>query len=826
MSILKFENWDGVTAPAIPSGWTVNSPANTKSSLAGGIAPISSINVLGVVAQGGGAPTRFATWGTQDTNNGDVAVSAYFNNDANTDANVWGLFARCNVSAAVRSTSTFYWWNFDLVNLDSRIDKVVAGSLTNLSIINVSAWTVPQWYLATLRLVGSNLSASIQRLSDNFYLDATGTFVSGATTCNSATDSSITGVGYSGLTLQSRSDAAYSDNWTLETADDSPLPGQNVYQLKAHIPAERPSIFLPNAIPDVPSPLIPGGTPVVSSVPISLPTPSIVYHPSAIPSFPSPAIAGEPIFGTVVPPMAPAGVVYQPPGIPSFPTTPIPGNPILGQVTPTLVEERRSPPLSRMPEGVGAPLPTFNAVAVFASGLGNLGCCQCDCCNVYHVFCGNTNIAGATVTIKDAPAGTTIDSGVTDASGNVKLCTPAKGTYYLTVSGTGHTDFTDRAYTLDCGRTVQIGVCFQVAVYVLQCSFTPVVAQIVVKLAGITVGSGVTSAANGCATVATLGNPNTYEIIAAWSGQSATQTIVNPLDVSCGVNLLSAGFGIWKPRVFGCAGPFESSPGVYPGALEGATVTVNGIPAGPQVTDAAGNITGFLLAPGTYTYSITRTRFTTITGSFAVFAGNAPNAYVTTPCDKITMLADPSYQCFCFATFNNPACNIPVTKGGLDFTDSVLGSTVLTFGTYNLGPLVGLFTGWYGTLDGHGSCCVCTGLGKVHYLFSTGANCGTGAIGCCVTAIWTMNGAAINTAPCFGALGPCLVCPDDSLLLGAPVSGFTAGLISRTCQPFSVLQFSHFPIPVCSYAFGIIPQTVSNPWGCAPIDIAWTLTEP
>ena len=41
------QNWDGVTAPAIPAGWNVDSNYTTTSTLGGGIVPISTPNVLG-----------------------------------------------------------------------------------------------------------------------------------------------------------------------------------------------------------------------------------------------------------------------------------------------------------------------------------------------------------------------------------------------------------------------------------------------------------------------------------------------------------------------------------------------------------------------------------------------------------------------------------------------------------------------------------------------------------------------------------------------------------------------------------------------------------
>jgi hypothetical protein len=218
---LKFENWDGVTAPAIPTGWTADSPAATTSSLGGGDTPISSPNVVAVGPQGGGAPFRYVTWGTADSNGGDVSVTANFNADNSSDRLLYSVFARCNASAAVRASSTFYAWECDFVNNNSKIVKDVAGTVTGLSTIFPISLSPRVWYQVTFTLQGTSLTLAVQRLSDNKWLNSSGSFQSGQTNAHSITDFSISGAGYAGLALSARSDTAYADDWTLSAVGGS-----------------------------------------------------------------------------------------------------------------------------------------------------------------------------------------------------------------------------------------------------------------------------------------------------------------------------------------------------------------------------------------------------------------------------------------------------------------------------------------------------------------------------------------------------------------------------------------------------------------------------
>jgi len=75
-TVIKYENWDGVTAPAIPFGWSVSTPIVTTASPGGGIGPISSPNVLACPSQLS-ATNWAAVWGTVDGAGGNVELLGY-----------------------------------------------------------------------------------------------------------------------------------------------------------------------------------------------------------------------------------------------------------------------------------------------------------------------------------------------------------------------------------------------------------------------------------------------------------------------------------------------------------------------------------------------------------------------------------------------------------------------------------------------------------------------------------------------------------------------------------------------------------------------------
>ena len=337
-----------------------------------------------------------------------------------------------------------------------------------------------------------------------------------------------------------------------------------------------------------------------------------------------------------------------------------------------------------LPTGTGAPIP----VPTGGSMLRNLGCCSCSCCVTIHVFCSVLNIAGATVTI----TGNGIDvSGTTDSNGNVKLCVNVSGYYTVTVAAIGYTTSVTNQLIV-CSKTIQIGMCFQVPVYVFACSFGGNLCNAPCPPTSISIaggGTGVTSSASCCALVS-IPVTGTYTITATWNGQTAVQTVACG-STSCGI-WAGAGFGIWIAQVFGCVGAYfgGTGPSACNGGLAGATVTIADIDAPAQTTDDNGCIQGFLLPPGTYSYTITCPRFQDVSGSFTI-VGGGPTAYVQVPCASVVMSPAAGYACACVCgcVVTPPAgWNIPISTT-LVFTDSRYGSCDLIFN--------GLL--WVGTLS-------------------------------------------------------------------------------------------------------------------------------
>ncbi len=731
-----------MTAPAIPAGWTVPVAMVTTTV---GATPISSPNML-FLASGQPVGVFIATWGTPDSNGGNVSVTGTGQQTVSFHPQEFSVVARGDSASLSYTGSTFYEAQFAFSGQVS-LNKVVAGVQTTISGPLSAAVATGAWYAVTLECNGSAISVAVQRLSDNFWLASSGGWQAGVTTAISVTDTSITGAGYAGWAATATLSSVFGDDWTFETVGppNPPPPGHSIVvnTLKAQSRRKKTQSYL-----DMPK-----------------------------------------AFGAFIP-------IITPPG-----------------------------------------------TGVFMSGLGSLGCCDCECCSVFYVVCGGTFLSGVTITVS-TPTGGLVATGVTGSDGTVKLCYGSAGSYLVSATGTGHTDVIDRPLNLICGQAVTIGVCFQAAIYVFDCngglSGLSGVGGIPITIhsgscppSGSPVGTG-TTGVNGCALVS-IPSAGTYCVSATWMGQTASQTFTFDGAGFCG--RLDAGFVIWRACVNGCSLP-----------LDGASVTVSGgTLSGPttQVTDSSGCIEGFLLGPGVdnvptiYSYEIDppptfSARFVSITGTFSVGCGNSPNPFCTDPCFLNVFLTPASdYACAC-------GCNIPVKKE-LQFTDAILGGPItLTYGSWPIGTpgsIFFTFSGWFGgPIAGHGQHCACSSAGAVYYLWPTGS----GALGDCqITAIWSQTGAAIGTIPCHGAF-PCIGCPDDTLFSAhGPLHSWqiqaTLPAGYPQCYPLDLVQTGPVPNNGCinigtsreDCTQSALGNSFSTPWGCSgtPIIDTWTLTE-
>lgn len=233
MGIIKSENWDSVTAPAIPGGWTVDSPLATATTLA----PSSAPNSLVFPAASGNGGIYFATWGTQDGASGEVQVSAtirFANGTASTEQDVM-VFARGSQAATAWNTVSLYVLTLGMGSSPNGLllqKRIAAATTTIGASVGGSALANGTNYRITLKCQGTTITGTCQRLSDSFWLNSGGTFQSSPATALVATDSSITGQGYAGAAVYLADTTGGNvglDDWLLENflSPPPPMPARN-----------------------------------------------------------------------------------------------------------------------------------------------------------------------------------------------------------------------------------------------------------------------------------------------------------------------------------------------------------------------------------------------------------------------------------------------------------------------------------------------------------------------------------------------------------------------------------------------------------------------
>jgi hypothetical protein len=212
-NLIHYENWDNVTAPAIPSVWTVVSPLKTDSSPTAGISPLSSPNVLAADSTGTSAHYP-ATYTLADSAGGNVLVYASFNAASTSSNQSFGIFARGSANPIVLGSSTFYWAQLSTSGQVCRLYAVVAGTQTLLQSVNTGSTLADDaWYQLQLSCQQSTIAVSVVRGTDGYSLNPSGSFQAGSTVAIAVSDTSVRGSGFAGLTLQSWSDNAYTDEW-------------------------------------------------------------------------------------------------------------------------------------------------------------------------------------------------------------------------------------------------------------------------------------------------------------------------------------------------------------------------------------------------------------------------------------------------------------------------------------------------------------------------------------------------------------------------------------------------------------------------------------
>ena len=198
MSTLVSENFDGVTAPALPSGWTFNGSWATNSTVA-----LSAPNSL---VENDLSTVDIATYNTIAPV-ADITVSASIltgivDNTSNQEAFVAARFNSQTFAGSSGYLAGLLLGVSDVPHDGIQLLKRVSGSNSSLGTViptGSNSFAANVWYAITLQCVGSTISVMCQRSTDSKYLTSGGTWQSSTTTCISVTDSSVSAAGYVGL---------------------------------------------------------------------------------------------------------------------------------------------------------------------------------------------------------------------------------------------------------------------------------------------------------------------------------------------------------------------------------------------------------------------------------------------------------------------------------------------------------------------------------------------------------------------------------------------------------------------------------------------------
>lgn len=182
MSFTLSENWDSVTAPAIPGTWNVDSQIVTSTTRFR-----SSPN--GLTLGSGTADTKYyATYSVADSGAGatfDITQFIYVDSltvPGNYDI---GPTFRCSAATMNNSSTTCYWFYLHYVlptgSQQFRFAKIINGAVTDLYTVysGTGEITTGQWLSIRVICTGSNtFNVTITRDSDGWTMDQFGVFKS------------------------------------------------------------------------------------------------------------------------------------------------------------------------------------------------------------------------------------------------------------------------------------------------------------------------------------------------------------------------------------------------------------------------------------------------------------------------------------------------------------------------------------------------------------------------------------------------------------------------------------------------------------------------
>lgn len=214
------QNFD--SGGSMPAGWAWNAAFSVTGTPGGGIVAVSSPNVLKLAATGNGTPC-FGTYGTQDSNGGDTSASCWFNATGTTQSQYFETIVRGN-NSDLSVAGKCYKARLDTGGSSFQLYRLVSGSPFMLATLSWSPST-PEWYNVKVQATGTStttITGTVKRRSDGKYLTSSGSWQVGQTAALTYSDATnqVTGAGYAGLAIVSKSDDAYADDFSF--ADVTP----------------------------------------------------------------------------------------------------------------------------------------------------------------------------------------------------------------------------------------------------------------------------------------------------------------------------------------------------------------------------------------------------------------------------------------------------------------------------------------------------------------------------------------------------------------------------------------------------------------------------
>ncbi|SRR6266403_349547 len=218
--IIKSENWESVTAPAIPAGWTLTGWDSTN------LITTTAQKVSGVNSVKSGDNSSNVCGGywntTTDGNCGDsqVTMSFYLESTIGTGQS-FGLICRAVNPPLTDCYKMTLNVGSNTINL-----SVYIGGVSSTITSQAATLATGIWYTCRLKCLLNTVNIRVQRASDSNYLTSANTWQAASVDCIVVTDSTPgrpSGTGYGGFFLNnadfpaSTVDITYADDFLFES---------------------------------------------------------------------------------------------------------------------------------------------------------------------------------------------------------------------------------------------------------------------------------------------------------------------------------------------------------------------------------------------------------------------------------------------------------------------------------------------------------------------------------------------------------------------------------------------------------------------------------